>query len=117
MQGAPRPAIVASRAESKCDREAVTGRRAITRAERFGNLKPRASIVDDENVELASSPSPRRNGGFPEPPAGLAVRKVLATHDECGAVTPLRVPAELPQHALRRIVCDGCGEAFDPTGV
>jgi hypothetical protein len=63
-------------------------------------------------VELASSP--RRNGGFPDPPAGLAVRKVLARHDECGALTPLRVPAELPAAALRRIVCDGCGASFDP---
>jgi hypothetical protein len=70
---------------------------------------------DDECVELASSP--RRNGGFPDPPAGLAVRKVLATHDECGAVTPLRVPAELPPRALRRIVCDGCGDSYDPAGV
>jgi hypothetical protein len=66
-------------------------------------------------VELASSP--RRNGGFPDPPAGLAVRKVLARHDRCGAMTPLRVPAELPPAALRRIVCDGCGASFDPPAI
>jgi hypothetical protein len=68
-------------------------------------------------VELASSSSRRRNGGFPDPPVGLEVRKVLALHQECGAVTPLRVPAELPPQALRRIVCDGCGASFLPSGI
>ncbi len=55
----------------------------------------------------------KRNGGFPEPPAGEAVRLVLCHHDACGAATRVRLPRELAARAVRRVVCDGCREPFE----
>ena len=58
----------------------------------------------------ATAASPTR------PPASKFARSSPSI-EECGAVTPLRVPAELPPQALRRIVCDGCGASFMPSGI
>ena len=57
------------------------------------------------------------NGGFPEPPAGLAVRVLSARHDVCGERTRLRVPAVLPARAVRRVVCHGCAQTFATEGL
>jgi hypothetical protein len=53
------------------------------------------------------------NGGFPEPPAGESVRVVRCTHTTCGGETRIRLPRELPAEAVRRVVCDGCGHAYE----
>lgn len=52
------------------------------------------------------------NGGLPEPPVGEPVRVVRTTHLECGAETRIRLPRHLPTEAVRRVVCDGCGQAY-----
>jgi hypothetical protein len=53
------------------------------------------------------------NGGFPEPPAGESVRVVRCTHTTCGSETRIRLPRQLPAEAVRRVVCDGCGHAYE----
>lgn len=53
------------------------------------------------------------NGGLPEPPPGELVRVVSCAHLTCGADTRVRLPAELPAAALRRVVCSGCGRSFE----
>jgi hypothetical protein len=53
------------------------------------------------------------NGGFPEPPAGEAVRLVRCEHDACGAATRVRLPRVLHAKAVRRVVCEGCREPFE----
>lgn len=53
------------------------------------------------------------NGGFPEPLAGEPVRMVRCRHEACGASTRVRVPQAVPARAVRRVVCDGCRQAFD----
>ena len=53
------------------------------------------------------------NGGFPEPPAGEAVRLVRCEHQACGAATRVRLPRVLPAKAVRRVVCHDCHEPFD----
>jgi hypothetical protein len=57
------------------------------------------------------------NGGFPEPLPGEPVRQVLCRHDACGAETRVRIPFALPVEAVRRVVCEGCGRAFECDGV
>jgi hypothetical protein len=52
------------------------------------------------------------NGGFPEPPPGAPVRVVRAEHEACGAETRLRLPRQLPAAAVRRVVCQGCAQAY-----
>ncbi len=53
------------------------------------------------------------NGGFPEPPAGEAVRLVRCQHDACGAPTRVRLPQALPATVVRHVVCDSCREPFE----
>jgi hypothetical protein len=55
----------------------------------------------------------RNNGGFPEPPAGEAVRLVRCEHVACGAATRVRLPSVLPAKVVRRVVCTGCRRPFD----
>jgi hypothetical protein len=57
------------------------------------------------------------NGGFPEPPAARPVREVRCSHEECGHETRIRLPTELPAEVVRRVVCDGCGRAYEPRSV
>jgi hypothetical protein len=64
--------------------------------------------TDGTNVEGGAN-----NGGFPEPPAGEAVRLVRCEHDACGAPTRVRLPQVLPAKVVRRVVCDGCREPFE----
>jgi hypothetical protein len=52
------------------------------------------------------------NGGFPEPPAGVPVHVVRASHDACGAETRVRLPGSVPARAVRRVVCDHCERPF-----
>ena len=52
------------------------------------------------------------NGGFPEPPAGMPVRVVHASHDACGAETRVRLPGSVPARAVRRVVCHHCERPF-----
>jgi len=54
------------------------------------------------------------NGGFPEPAAGERVRTVRCRHDSCGAETSVRLPAAVFAEAVRRVVCERCGAAFEP---
>lgn len=61
------------------------------------------------------APAPRRddnNGGFPEPPADEPVRVVRRAHAACGAETRIRIPAALPERAVRRVVCGGCRQSY-----
>jgi hypothetical protein len=77
----------------------------------------------NEAVELSSlrhrarrSPHPDHgpmNGGFPEPPLGMPVRVVGAAHETCGVETRVRIPAPLPAHAVRRVVCEHCARPFE----
>jgi hypothetical protein len=53
------------------------------------------------------------NGGFPEPPAGEPIKVVSCAHPACGAETRVRLPGRLPARAVRRVVCGGCGEAYE----
>jgi hypothetical protein len=53
------------------------------------------------------------NGGFPEPPPGEPVNVVSCVHAACGAETHVRLPGRLPARAVRRVVCVGCGEAYE----
>jgi hypothetical protein len=57
------------------------------------------------------------NGGFPEPPEGGVVRVVRARHEACGRDTPIRLPGALPTGAVRRVLCQGCAQAFEPPSV
>lgn len=57
------------------------------------------------------------NGGFPTPPATGAVRLVRARHERCGRETRVRLPAPLPAQIVRRVVCEGCAEAYHPSAV
>jgi hypothetical protein len=52
------------------------------------------------------------NGGFPEPPEGVPVHVVRASHDACGAETRVRLPGSVPARAVRRVVCDHCDRPF-----
>ncbi len=42
---------------------------------------------------------------------------VRAEHDACGRDTRVRLPAHVSPAAVRRIVCHGCAEPFDPPAV
>jgi hypothetical protein len=42
------------------------------------------------------------------------VRVVRCAHEACGAETRVRLPERLPARVVRRVVCAGCGRAFDP---
>jgi hypothetical protein len=53
------------------------------------------------------------NGGFPDPPAGLPVRVVSVHHGACGEHTRVRLPRTLAPRAIRRVICDGCAQAFE----
>ena len=53
------------------------------------------------------------NGGFPIPVPGEAIRLVRCEHEACGAATGVRLPAVLPAKVVRRVVCDGCRQAFE----
>ena len=53
------------------------------------------------------------NGGFPDPPAGLPVRVVSVRHRACGEHTRVRLPRTLAPRAIRRVICDGCAQAFE----
>ncbi|MEK6327221.1 MAG: hypothetical protein AABM66_06820 [Actinomycetota bacterium] len=55
----------------------------------------------------------KNNGGFPEPPAGAAVRLVRCEHAACGAATRVRLPQVLPATVVRHVVCDTCREPFE----
>ena len=57
------------------------------------------------------------NGGFPEPLPGEPVRQVRCTHDVCGADTRVRIPFALSAEAVRRVVCEGCGQVYETDGV
>jgi hypothetical protein len=58
-------------------------------------------------------PAPAGNGGFPEPPAGEPVRVVRCAHAACGDETRIRLPERLPARVVRRVVCAGCGDAYN----
>jgi hypothetical protein len=53
------------------------------------------------------------NGGFPEPPVGEPVRVVSCSHQACGSETRVRLPGRLPAGTVRRVVCGGCGQAYE----
>jgi len=53
------------------------------------------------------------NGGFPQPAAGESVHVVRCSHDACGGETRIRLPRQLPAEAVRRVVCDRCGHAYE----
>lgn len=57
------------------------------------------------------------NGGFPEPLPGEPVRQVRCTHDVCGADTRVRIPFALSAEAVRRVVCEECGQVYEADGV
>lgn len=48
--------------------------------------------------------------------AGEPVRLVRCRHAACGTSTRVRVPQALPARAVRRVVCEGCRQAFDCDG-
>jgi len=58
-----------------------------------------------------------RNGGFPLPAPGDPERLVESGHDGCSGRTRVRLPGALPTRAVRRVVCDHCGERFDAAEV
>jgi hypothetical protein len=53
------------------------------------------------------------NGGFPEPPAGIPVRVVRASHVVCGGETRVRLPGPVPARAVRRVICEHCERPFE----
>ena len=53
------------------------------------------------------------NGGFPEPLPGEPVRQVRCRHEACGADTRVRIPFDLEAEAVRRVVCEGCGQVYE----
>jgi hypothetical protein len=53
------------------------------------------------------------NGGLPEPLPGEPVRQVRFRHEACGADTRVRIPFALSAEAVRRVVCEGCGQAYE----
>jgi hypothetical protein len=38
---------------------------------------------------------------------------VLCTHASCGRGTRISLPGRLPPGVVRRVVCDGCGQAYE----
>ncbi len=84
-------------------------------------LKFDAQNTEQIGVEVLTTtrePVTRRlNGGFPEPHGGLNVRLVRVDHRGCGGGTMIRVPVEVPDEAIRRVVCSGCQESFAPRQV
>jgi hypothetical protein len=64
------------------------------------------------SATIAARPPGEANGGFPEPPEGVPVRVVRASHDACGAETRVRLPGSVPARAVRRVVCDHCERPF-----
>jgi hypothetical protein len=64
------------------------------------------------NVGRASA-----NGGFPLPPENEPVRLVASHHDACSGNTRVRLPKPLPARAVRRVVCDRCGQPYAPATV
>ena len=69
-----------------------------------------AQAVPSGTVEHVSAAV---NGGFPDPPAGLPVRVVSVHHGACGEHTRVRLPRTLAPRAIRRVICDGCAQAFE----
>lgn len=67
-------------------------------------------------LDLRRTPTDQRggtNGGFPSPPDGEPVRVVDRAHQACGAPSRVRLPFDLPEAVVRRVVCDGCHQSFD----
>jgi hypothetical protein len=83
------------------------------RVRRFRALKRSPTLPDEKTVERSLLPDETENGGFPEPPATEPVRVVSARHDACGAETRVRLPGVVPAHAVRRLRCAGCEQAFE----
>ena len=80
---------------------------------------PGCHLIDGEWVEpadLLGAAQLERNGGFPLPPSGMRTRVVAVRHAACGASTSVSLPLVLPPGVVRRVVCGGCGEPFDPRG-
>jgi hypothetical protein len=63
-------------------------------------------------VNRSLLPENPANGGFPEPPAGEAVRIVAARHSSCGEATRVRLPGSVPARAVRRMCCASCAQPF-----
>jgi hypothetical protein len=71
-------------------------------------------------LDSRRSPTDQRgsaNGGFPGPPEGEPVRVVDRAHQACGAATRIRLPHDLSEAVVRRVVCDGCHQSFDATAL
>src|SRR5688572_3475594 len=57
------------------------------------------------------------NGGFPLPLEDQPVRLVRSHHAACGGDTRVRLPRAVPARAVRRVVCGGCAQAYEPEQV
>ena len=57
------------------------------------------------------------NGGFPLPLEGEPVRQLSSRHDACDAETRVRLPRAVPARAVRRVVCQGCAQPYEPARV
>jgi hypothetical protein len=85
----------------------------------------RIYVDQDSARDSAARPQPEPpaggvalpNGGFPEPPPGVPVHVVRAEHDACGTETRMRLPGPLSATAVRRVVCQGCAQAYEVAGV
>ncbi len=55
------------------------------------------------------------NGGLPRPRQTEPVRVLETEHQGCGHTTRMRIPPELPAHAIKSVVCTGCAQRFTPS--
>jgi hypothetical protein len=77
-----------------------------------------AALLESPPAGVVALPGePTANGGFPEPPPGAPVRVVRAEHEACGTKTRVRLPGPLPAGAVRRVVCQGCAQAYEARDV
>lgn len=66
---------------------------------------------DELAVELSLLPA-TPNGGYPEPPATVPIKVVVALHHACGEETRVRLPEILPTRAIRTLHCSHCDQDF-----